>query len=74
MEAVALDVEKPVEDELPSRDLRFVSTNTGIVGFRCSTKILVWRTTTSDIVGLIPADAGVHNKAIAIIFFTYSPL
>jgi len=53
-----LVVEKPVEVEWPSRDLRSVSTNTGIVGYRCSAKLPVWRrTTTSDIVGLIPADA-----------------
>lgn len=40
-EAVALDVEEPVEVEWPSRGLRFVSTKTGIVGCKCSTKLLV---------------------------------
>jgi len=58
MEAVALDEEPLVELDLLSRVFIFVSTNTGIVGRRLSTKLLLLSsTTTSDIVGLDAADA-----------------
>jgi len=69
MEAVALDELV----EFPSRGIIFVSTNTGIVGRRCSNKLLLFSSiTTSDIVGLVEAEAWVHNKAISMIFFTSS--
>ena len=59
--------------ELPSRGIVFVPITTGIVGCRCSIKLLLLSSnTTSDIVGLIAADAWVHSKAISMIFFTSS--
>jgi len=58
IEAVALDEEPLVELDLLSRVFIFVATNTGIVGRRCSTKLLLLSSTTiSDIVGLVAADA-----------------
>ena len=60
VETVALDavVEEPVEAEMSPRAFKFDSTKTGIEGCICSNwPLLVSRTTTSDIVGLIAADA-----------------
>ena len=55
MEIVALDGE-PVE--MLSRFIIFVSTYTGVVGRKSSTKpLLLSSTTNSDIVGLVAADA-----------------
>ncbi|KAL5164292.1 hypothetical protein HKD37_18G049640 [Glycine soja] len=50
METVSLD--EPAD--MPSRFIIFDSTNTGIVGRRCSTKLLLLSSTiNSDIVGLV---------------------
>lgn len=58
MEAVALDVEEPVEVEVSARVLKLVSTKTGIEGLICPSEFLHLRKATiSDIVGLAAADA-----------------
>lgn len=58
METVALDFEEAVEVEVSVRGLKLLLTKTGMVGFICSTKFLLFsRTTTSDIVGLVAAVA-----------------
>lgn len=59
MEAVALDAEEAVEVEVSAgRVLKLDSTNTGIDGLICPSEFLPFsEATTSDIVGLAPADA-----------------
>lgn len=58
MEAVALDVEEPVEVEVSARVLKLDSTKTGIEGLICPSEFLLLRKATiSDIVGLAAADA-----------------
>ena len=75
LEAVALDMEEPVELDESTWTLVLESTKAGLFCGLCSSEpLLLSKTTTSDIVGLRAADAWVHMRPISMIFFTSSAL